>query len=54
MAETFDLIIKARTVTTPGGRCVADVAANKDIATLEVTQQHLTLSGPEHDMRLKG
>jgi len=54
MAETFDLIIKASTVATPGGRGVADVAANKDIATLEVTPQHLTLSGPEDDMRLKG
>lgn len=54
MAETFDLIIKASTVATPGGRGVADVAANKDIATLAVTPQHLTLSGPEDDMRLKG
>jgi dihydroorotase len=54
MAETFDLIIKASTVATPGGRGVADVAVNKDIATLEVTPQHLTLSGPEDDMRLKG
>jgi dihydroorotase len=54
MAETFDLIIKASTVATPGGRGVADVAANKDIATLEVTPQQLMLSGPEDDLRLKG
>ena len=30
------------------------LAANKDIATVEVTPQHLTLAGPEDYIRLKG